>query len=395
MRQSPSSIQRNGRAHLYDLGKLTNGRGLPSGFGPTAAESIPEMHDGCPNVTKHVVVKVLGNPRKGPYELQVRSLEELSEWVGRKWDPTGSGSCQLMTAANFPLTQERFSKPTSSRVPLVVHVRRRGTETEKSEELQRRLVANNESLSVELESVRSSSEELVRRVSELEVALLAKHEADEREGQSRPFGGSVFLAEWLVLSVIRVLVVGSIPARSGLQADENLITGSLRALRSVRERPVLAILVVLAIFTVMVLSVVTGHIAAASTIAAHRGDTEKLIATQGADIEARLSKNSTAEVIAWREETRQDLHDYFERLLNVTEMGFAYLKTDIDNRFEELSPNNSKAGGSMEAARGDMERHLRFPGASASSGGADRRTGLRTKAVAGSPEDQLLRDISP
>ncbi|KAF4692779.1 hypothetical protein FOZ60_012680 [Perkinsus olseni] len=314
-------------------------------------------------------LQVLGNPRKGPYELQVRSLEELSEWVGRKWDPTGSGSCQLMTAANFPLTQERFSKPTSSRVPLVVHVRRRGTETEKSEELQRRLVANNESLSVELESVRSSSEELVRRVSELEVALLAKHEADEREGQSRPFGG--------------------------LQADENLITGSLRALRSVRERPVLAILVVLAIFTVMVLSVVTGHIAAASTIAAHRGDTEKLIATQGADIEARLSQNSTAEVIAWREETRQDLHDYFERLLNVTEMGFAYLKTDIDNRFEELSPNNSKAGGSMEAARGDMERHLRFPGASASSGDADRRTGLKTKAVAGSPEDQLLRDISP
>ncbi|KAF4679727.1 hypothetical protein FOZ62_012713, partial [Perkinsus olseni] len=244
-------------------------------------------------------LQVLGNPRKGPYELQVRSLEELSEWVGRKWDPTGSGSCQLMTAANFPLTQERFSKPTSSRVPLVVHVRRRGTETEKSDELQRRLVANNESLSVELESVRSSSEELVRRVSELEVALLAKHEADEREGQPRPFGG--------------------------LQADENLITGSLRALRSVRERPVLAILVVLAIFTVMVLSVVTGHIAAASTIAAHRGDTEKLIAAQGADIEARLSKNSTAEVIAWREETRQDLHDYFERLLNVTEMGFAYL----------------------------------------------------------------------
>ncbi|KAF4719593.1 hypothetical protein FOZ63_031804 [Perkinsus olseni] len=351
MRQSPSSIQRNGRANLYGLGKRTNGRGLSSGSGPTAAESIPEMHDGCPNVTKHVVVKVLGNPRKGPYELQVRSLEELSEWVGRKWDPTGSGSCQLMTAANFPLTQERFSKPTSSRVPLVVHVRRRGPEAEKSEELQRRFLANNESLSVELEIVKSSSEELVRRVSELEVTLLAKHAADEREGQSRPFG--------------------------------------------VRERPVLAILVVLAIFTVMVLSVVTGHIAAASTIAAHRGDTAKLIAAQGVDIEARLSENNTAEVIAWREETRQDLHDYFERLLNVTEMGFAYLKTDIDNRFEELSPNNSKAGGSMEAARGDMERHLRFPGASASSGGVDRRTGLKTKAVAGSPEDQLLRDISP
>ncbi|KAF4707534.1 hypothetical protein FOZ62_024056 [Perkinsus olseni] len=105
MRQSPSIIHRNGRDNLYDLPKRTNGRGLSSGSGPTAAESIPEMHDGCPNVTKHVVVKVLGNPRKGPYELQVRSLEELSEWVGRKWDPTGSGSCQLMTAANFPLTQ--------------------------------------------------------------------------------------------------------------------------------------------------------------------------------------------------------------------------------------------------------------------------------------------------
>lgn len=43
---------------------------------------------------------------------------------------------------------------------------------------------------VELGTVRASSEDLIRRVSELEAALLEKRTAEEEEGQYRLFGGN-------------------------------------------------------------------------------------------------------------------------------------------------------------------------------------------------------------
>ncbi|KAF4672302.1 hypothetical protein FOL47_000686 [Perkinsus chesapeaki] len=385
-------------------------------------ETIPELTDGCPDVTRHVVLKVLGQHKEGPYELQVRSLEELSDWVAMKWDTAGTGSCQLMTAANFPLTQERFTKPTSSRVPLVVHVRRLSADAEKSAVMQRELMANNDTLLAELASVKSFNDKLLRRVSELELVLSKKQTVAEHEGLplgtfggTRGFGGVVKLfvclmnGTWFDPLLCQVCNLAKVSLRdaSGFLRVPVLIgfvIGDLgyrgyffQALRSIRDRPVLALMTVLAIISLVIVAVMAGHIAASRTIAAHRGDTQKLIMQEAAAIESRLLQNSTSEVMAWREETRQDLHDYFEHLLNVTEMGFAYLKTDIDNRFKELSAsipsvtNSSSTTTRSKIVHDELQRDLRFP----TSRESKPRPALRTKALAGSPEDQLLKDISP